>query len=239
MGKTRFGNDSRAKSLVRTFCSSDDYVKDLGTSQWGVRMLATNRFKSFGLGLFLATLATFTPNSASAVLFNAPDIYAPGKFGAGLATEVLLENPTSEGAELRVNYGVTKVFTAQGLVGIGSDSRRFRFGGQTTFSIYPDADGQIGVAVVTGGMYMRRPGRGVFVGFMGPMIHETFNAFAPLNTYLALPFAIELEKGRYFTGSHLVFGSVADLNPFFITLELGLGMGVMQSYVSAGGGVKF
>lgn len=207
---------------------------------WGMIFMGTRRLSQAALlGMACFAFLAILPNQAHAVLYNAPEIYDPGKFGVGLVTEVLLENPTSEGAELRVNYGVTKVFTAQGLVGIGSESRQFRFGAQTTFSVYPDADGQIGVAVVTGGMYLRRPGKSEFIGFMGPMIHEKFNAFAPLNTYLALPFAIELVNGRYFTGSHLVFGSVADLNPFFITLELGLGMGVMQSYVSAGGGVKF
>lgn len=190
--------------------------------------------------LFFASclvISLAAPQFAWAVLFDAPSIYEPGKFGVGLASEVLLSNPSSEGLELRVSYGVTRNFTTEGLVGIGSDSRRFRVGSQNTLSIYPDADGQIGVAVLLKGIYLRRPSRGVFIGSTGPMIHEKFDAFVPLNTFLALPFSIELDSGRYFTGSQLVLGTVAEFNKFFGTLELGLGMAKMQSYVSFGAGV--
>ena len=175
---------------------------------------------------------------AGAVVFDAADMLNEGKFGIGLDTEILLSNPSSEGLEARVKYGLSPNFNTQGIIGIGSDYRGFRFGANNTLSIFPDIEGQIGVAMLLGGLYLRRPNKGVVIASAGPMIHKKFSDWTvPVNAFLAIPFAIELDSGRYYTGSQLTFGSILEFSRVNIPLELGIGMGSMETYVSAGAAI--
>lgn len=180
------------------------------------------------------------PSLAEAIVVDSADVLEGGDFSIGLDTEVLLSNPSSEGLEVRAKYGVSDNLNSQAIFGIGSDYRRMRFGVNNVLSIYPDAEGQLGVSALLGGLYLRRYSHTVFVAHAGPMIHKRFTEWAvPFNAFLAWPFAIELDSGRYFTGSQLVAGSILEFDRLLVPLELGIGLGHMETYVAAGVTFRF
>lgn len=178
--------------------------------------------------------------AAATSLFTAPEIIDPTDLSIGLNGEILLSNPSSEGVELRVKYGLTSIMTTEAIVGLGSNHRKFRVGVQNVFNVFPDVDGQIGVSAIVSGLYLRRADRGVAVITAGPMIHERVEGTIPLNFYFAWPFEIELDSGRYFTGSQLVFGAVGGLGgQWFMASDVGLGLAGRESYFALGGGYNF
>lgn len=189
---------------------------------------------------FCLALAVLPPQSRASSLFDAAEIADPGDLSFGLNTEVLLSNPTSEGVEIRAKYGLTSILTTQAIVGLGSGHRKFRVGVQNVFNVFPDTQGQIGVSAILSGLYLRRSNRGVAVVTAGPMIHERVEGAAiPLNFYFAWPFEIELDSGRYFTGSQLVFGAVGGFGHWFAATDIGLGLAGRESYFALGGGYSF
>lgn len=193
----------------------------------------------FTLKLACLAIGLLAAKNAEATLFDPANVLEPGKFSVGVVGELLLSNPTSEGAEARVKYGVSSNFSSQAIIGLGSGSRKFRLGVHNTLSIFPDAEGQLGVALLLGGLYLNRERSKVFIAHAGPMIHESFDTAWPIDGFFAIPFIIELDSGRYTTGAQLVAGIQAKPGVFFITGELGLGMGRMESYVATGVGINF
>ena len=72
------------------------------------------------------------------------------------------------------------------------------------------------------------------------MLHKRLDILPLLNNfYVAAPVSIEFNHGSYSTGLQLVFGGVGNIDGWFFTTELGLGMGQEQSYVALGGGFNF
>lgn len=195
--------------------------------------------KKFLLSCGFLFLFFISVNSSASSLFDAPEIVDPGDLTIGLNGEILLSNPSSEGVELRVKYGVTSILNSEAIVGLGSNHRKFRVGVQNVFSVFPDTDGQLGVSAILSGLYLRRADRGVAVVTAGPMIHERISGTIPLNFYFAWPFEIELDSGRYFTGSQLVFGAVGGLGQWFLSTDVGLGLARRESYFAVGGGYNF
>ncbi len=191
------------------------------------------------LFLFVAFAIGLSSELQASSLFGAPEIVNPGDLAIGLNGEALLSTPPSEGVELRVKYGVTPSMNSEIIVGPGSDHRKFRVGVQNVFSVFPDMYGQFGVSAILSGLYLRRAARSVAVLTAGPMIHERVNGAIPLNFYFAWPFEIEFDRGRYFTGSQLVFGAVGGLGQWFMSTDLGLGFAGRESYLALGVGCSF
>ena len=192
------------------------------------------------IGIYVVAIVWIARSVQAAPLLDAADHLEGGGFSAGLGAELLLSNPSSEGLEVRAKYGVTDNLNTQAILGIGSDHRKFRIGANNILAIFPDDEGQIGVSAVLGGLYLRREQRGTFVATAGPMLHKRWSDWAvPFNAFFAWPFGIELDSGRYFTGSQLVVGSILEWPALRLPLELGIGLGKMETYVAAGLMVNF
>ena len=190
------------------------------------------------IGTILLVLCA--PLGATGAIFDAADFIEPKEFTAGTVGEIYLDNPSSEGFEIRLKYGTTANMNSQLLIGLGSGNRKFRVGAQNNLTIFPDIEGQMGVALVVSTVYLRREDRGVFNAFFAPMIHEEIPGESlDWNVFVALPLSLELDSGRYFTGAILIIGAIADFDGWFLTGELGLGMGAEQSYLAIGGGLEF
>lgn len=190
------------------------------------------------------TLLALTPTLTRAAIFDAADILKPGSHSIGILTEVILSNPSSEGIELRAKRGINDMVNLEGIFGTGSDNRRLRFGGQSTITLFPDADGQPGISLYVSTLYLKRESYGSLLLSGGPMIQEMVDGMhgLPINLYLAAPWTIELHKGNYNTSFQLAFGAnyeISDQRNWFANTEAGLSLSRSESYVAVGVGMRF
>jgi len=190
----------------------------------------------------IATLA-LTPQLTRAAIFDAADILRPGSNSIGILTEAVLSNPSSEGIELRAKQGINEMVNLQAILGTGSDNRKFRFGGQSTITFFPDADGQPGISLLAGALYLRRATYSALQISSGPMIHEIVSGphGYPITLYLAMPWSIELHSGNYNTSLQLAFGANYELTEkrnWFANTEAGIALNRSESYVALGIGMR-
>jgi hypothetical protein len=191
----------------------------------------------------LLSLALLFPLSAQAAIFDAPDILAPRSGAVGLFGELLLSDPTSEGIEARSRYGLSEEWNLGGILGTGSNGKRFRIGGEAVYSIIPDWEGQIGLSALATALYLKRPAGGGIQLRTGLMGHKRITGWTghPVTLFVAVPFQIEARGGSYTTGSQLVLGSLWDTNSqgrFYFSGEAGIKLGKTESYVLFGAGFR-
>lgn len=192
---------------------------------------------------FLTLLSLLLPFTTQAAIFDAPDILPQNSGAVGIFGEMLLNDPTSEGAEVRGRYGLSDDWNVGVNLGTGSRGKQFRFGGEAIYSILPDWEGQVGLSALTSAMFLNRLGSTGLQMRIGLMVHKKFDSFTgfPATGYLAIPFYLEGRKGSYTSGSQVVVGSLWDINSqsrFYASTEVGIKLGRSESYVLLGGGFR-
>jgi hypothetical protein len=191
----------------------------------------------------ILTLLLLLPFTSQAAIFDAPDILPANSGAVGVFGEMLLNDPTSEGAEVRGRYGFSDEWNFGVNLGTGSRGKQFRFGGETVFNIIPDWEGQVGLSALASLTILERLGSTGVQTRLGLMAHKKFDSFTghPATGYLAIPFYLEGRKGTYTTGGQFVVGSLWDINSqsrFFASTELGIKIGNAESYALLGMGFR-
>ena len=188
----------------------------------------------------LCSLVLLFSQNARALLFDAPEFLEEKAFSTGTVAEVFLNDPVGEGLEFRLKYGLSSTFNSQLIIGTGSESRGFRLGVQTSYSIFPDLDGQIGLGLNSTVLHLEREEGSALSISVGPMLHKRLDILPFLgNFYMAAPAFLEFNHGSYAMGLQLVLGAISDTDNWFFTTELGVGLGEEQSYLALGGGFNF
>ena len=197
--------------------------------------------------LTLATALFCLLASASvtrAAIFNAADFMLPSQQSLGIVGDALLSNPTGEGADLRFKQGINNLVNLDAILGIGSADRKFRVGAQADINFFPDAEGQFGVSLVTGGLFIKRADHHAIQFNTAPVVHKSMMGFSnhPVNVYVGIPFSIELYTGHYTVGTQMAFGAQWDTNDdrnLFVSTEAGVTLSKSESYVALGIGTRF
>jgi hypothetical protein len=187
----------------------------------------------------------FVPTLAPAAVFDSADILPKNSGAGGVLGEILLSDPTSEGVELHGRYGLTDDWNVKGIIGFGSKTKRFRFGGEGVYNIIPDWEGQVGFSALGSAIYINR-GEGLGGGLqlrLAPMVHKKVSTWAdlPATIYAALPLYFEGRRGTYTTGSQFVLGSLWDLNDAartYVSTEVGIRLAKAESYLLVGFGLR-
>jgi hypothetical protein len=190
------------------------------------------------------TLALLLPLSSQAAIFDAADILQQNSGAVGVFGEILLSDPTSEGAEVRGRYGLSDDLNVAAILGVGSKGKQFRFGGEAVYNFIPDWDGQLGFSALASALYLERFSSGGVQLRVGPMLHKKFEGFGlnPAIVYFGLPFYFEGRSGHYDTGAQIVLGGlfdIADQGRFYASGEAGVKLSKSDSYILAGVGVRF
>jgi hypothetical protein len=195
----------------------------------------------FGL---LLTFTLTNTQMAHAVIFDGAEFLHPKQQAVGVMGDLLLSNPSGEGASVHFKQGVNDLVNAQGIFGYGSMNRRYRIGAQANINFFPDAPGQIGISLLSGGMFIQRLGYKAMQFFLTPLVGKEMDGYRdyPINVYVGMPFFIELASGRYKTGSQLAVGAQWDTNnkrQWFLISEAGLSLNNAESYIALGIGTRF
>jgi hypothetical protein len=192
----------------------------------------------------LSALIFLLPFTSHAAIFDAADILQQNSGAVGVFGEILLSDPTSEGAEVRGRYGLSDDLNLAAILGVGSKGKQFRFGGEAVYNFIPDWDGQLGVSALASAVYLERFSSGGVQLRVGPMLHKKFEGFGlnPAIVYFGLPFYFEGRSGHYDTGAQVVLGGlfdIADAGRFYASGEGGVKLSKSDSYILAGVGVRF
>lgn len=190
----------------------------------------------------LLTLLLSAP--ASAAIFDAPDMLKENAGAIGAFGEILLSDPTSEGAELRGRYGISEEWNVGAHLGVGSNGKKLRFGGEGIYNVLPDWEGQVGLSILGGASYIRRFTSGGVQFRVAPVMHKKFLtpwADLPATAYLGVPLVFEARSGNYTTGAQFVLGSLFDLSSasrFYVGGEAGIKIAKSESYILLGVGAR-
>lgn len=192
----------------------------------------------------LALLTLLIPTTSPAAIFDAADILQEKSGAVGVFGEILLSDPTSEGAEVRARYGLSDDLNLAAILGVGSKGKQFRIGGEAVYNFIPDWEGQLGLSALLSGIYLERFSSGGVQLRIGPMVHKKFEGFGinPAIVYFGLPLYFEGRSGRYTTGAQAVLGGLFDIaeqGRFYASAEAGVKLGKSDSYILAGVGVRF
>jgi len=193
----------------------------------------------------IALVAALSPSLSQAAVFDSADILPKNSGAGGVFGEILLSDPTSEGVELQGRYGLNEDWNVKGIIGFGSKTKRFRFGGEAVYNIIPDYEGQLGFSALASALYINRgPGLGGGLQLrVAPMIHKKITTWAdlPATLYAALPLYFEGRGGTYTTGSQFVLGSLWDLSDSsrtYLSTEVGVRLAKAESYLLVGFGFR-
>lgn len=180
---------------------------------------------------------------AQAAIFDAADILPQNSGSIGGFGELILSDPTSEGVEARGRYGLSDAWNVGAIVGAGSKSKKFRFGGEGVFNLLPDWEGQVGLSFIATAIYLRRFDSGGLQSRLGVMVHKRVTAWNgyPANIYLALPWYQEVRGSTFSSGTQLALGTVfdvADANRYYAVAEVGIKLAKTDSYLALGFGAR-
>ncbi|MCO5144376.1 MAG: hypothetical protein M9962_14930 [Oligoflexia bacterium] len=182
--------------------------------------------------------------STQAAVFDAADTLPKHSGAIGVFGELLLSDPTSEGVEFRSRYGLSEEWDLGALIGFGSKSKRFRFGGEGVYNIIPDWENQIGLSAMASAVILKRPGSTGLQLRIAPLAHKKFVAWndLPVLVYASFPLYLEGRSGTYTTGTQFVIGSLLDLasnSRTYMGTEVGIKIAKSESYILAGVGYRF
>jgi hypothetical protein len=186
--------------------------------------------------LLSLSLLSLLSVSAQAGVFNTPRFLKPADWALGLEPEFVLTNGAGVGTNLRFTQGVTELNNFNAIVGTGSGPRRFRFGGNFTFDLFPDIEGQPGIGVAAQGIYYRVPNAGRFEVQAVPYIHKTFaTGGGDVEPYFSLPFGMAFQQGNYQAISTAAVGIMFHSTPQIRYIgEIGIAINNQDSYISGG-----
>ncbi len=197
----------------------------------------------------MAVLATIAPNPVThAAIFDSADFIGKGSHSAGVFGDIVLSNPSGEGIEGRYKWGLDDYLNLEALVGAGSDTRKFRAGGQVDYNILPDVAGQPGISAIGGGMLLKRDVENetkTGVRFtLTPLIHKGVDGLngLPMLLYLGIPWSLTFQSGSYVASSEVGFGALVDIDhdhSWFVDSEAGFTLAKGESYIMIGVGSRF
>lgn len=197
---------------------------------------------------FISALIALTPSIARAALFDSADFIRKDNHAAGAFGDIVLNDPSGEGIEGRYKFGLEDYLNVEGIVGAGSDTRRFRLGAQANYNFLPDLSGQPGVSAIAGAMLLKRTLDGdhkTGVKFtVGPLLHKEVEGLngLPMLLYLGVPWSLTLQSGTYVSSSQLDFGALTDITnnrSWFVSSEAGISLAKDESYIMIGVGTRF
>ncbi len=196
-----------------------------------------NHLKALMATLFFAGIP------AQAGVFTTIHYIEPGQTMVGFEPEFILSNGAGLGGNLRLTRGLTEINNAAFIIGTGGGPRRFRVGGNLSFDVFPDIEGQPGIGLATQGMYFRKEKAGSSTDTEGllevtaiPYLHENFGTpNGDVEPYFSLPFGAAFKDGRYQSTSSVVVGTFFKANEHVrYSLELGVAVNNSESYLSGG-----
>ena len=193
-------------------------------------------FRRFCVLSTLAALIPSAPSDAWAGVFSTPHFVAPGEYSLGVEPEVTLTSGAGLAANLRYTHGVSDFGNATAIIGSGGGPRRFRLGGNLTFDLFPDIEGQPGIGVAGQALYVRLPHAGKMEFTAIPYIHKTFVfQSSEVEPFFAFPFGASLSESNYEAISAVAVGALfKNSENFRFVIELGIAVNHTESYVSGG-----
>jgi hypothetical protein len=200
--------------------------------------------KLFGafVGCFLLSAA------AHAAIFDSADFLKQGGHSVGAAGDIVLNDPSGEGLEGRYKWGTEEYINLEGILGIGSDTRRFHVGTQVDYNFIPDISGQPGVSAIAGATLMKRTvgddRKTALVFTLGPLIHKQVDGLngLPMILYLGLPWSLNFQTGSYYAATQLAFGALTDVtrnHAWYFCSEAAMSLSKSESYILVGLGMRF
>ena len=147
-----------------------------------------------------------------------------------------MTNKAALEVNLRYTHGLTELNNVTAIVGTGSDSRRFRVGGNYTFDIFPDIEKQPGIGIALQALFVRLNTAGS-VEFTGiPYIHKALITDQGIvEPFLAIPVGLTLSSGQYQPITTIVVGSMFEHSVHLRSVvEFGLNVNNAQTYLSGG-----
>lgn len=182
-------------------------------------------------------------SNAQAGTFSLPHFVNPSSFAIGVEPEITLTEDAGIAGNLQFTYGLTDLMNVTGILGTGTGSRQFRVGGNATFDIFPDIEGQPGIGIGVRGLYYRLNNKatpdmtqGQFELTGVPYLHKTFaTAGGELEPFLTLPIGMAFSQGKYKALSSVTVGSFfkSSENVRFI-VEFGMPINNTDAYLSGG-----
>lgn len=187
----------------------------------------------------------------------------PETYALGFEPELTLTNGAGVGGNLKYTRGISNLNNLQAIIGTGGGPRRFRVGGNMSFDIFPDVEGQPGIGFAPSLMYYRvvtqvkappkqiptasslapnasdtvdGPSRGQLEFTLMPYIHKTFvSQTSEIEPYVSVPFGMAFSNGSYQSISTVVIGAMfKGSETLRFNMELGVAINRTESYVSGG-----
>lgn len=188
--------------------------------------------------LFLFAMAAL-PNPARAVgIFNTPRFIQPGTSAFGLEPEIILSHGAGLGVNGRFTHGLTELNNVSAIVGVGSGPRNFRIGGNATFDVFPDVEGQPGIGIAAQGIYYRLRGDvGQLETTAIPYIHKAFKMSGgeEVEPFFAFPVGLAFASSDVEGIASAAVGVMYKNRPNFRYIaEVGISVSNMESYISGG-----
>lgn len=194
----------------------------------------------FGMFTWItALLICFVPHQSHATVFDAADILPPNAGAVGAMGEIVLTDPTSEGAEVHARYGLTEDWNVGVILGTGDKDKNFRFGGQGIFNLLPDWEKQLGLSFLGKALYLRRYDTGGLQLQVGPILHKRITGWTslPANVHAGFFWEPEVRSGSSSSGTQIEVGSnfdIAQQGKAYVDAELGIKLARTDSYVLVG-----
>jgi hypothetical protein len=184
-------------------------------------------------------LIMFVPHQSQATVFDAADILPPNAGAVGAMGEIVLTDPTSEGAEVHARYGLTEDWNVGAILGTGDKDKNFRIGGQGVFNLLPDWEKQLGLSFIAKALYLRRFETGGLQLQVGPILHKRITGWTnlPANVHAGLFWEPEIRSGNSSSGTQIEVGSnfdIADQGKAYVDAEVGIKLARTDSYILLG-----
>jgi hypothetical protein len=186
-------------------------------------------------GILAVLCGLITP--AQAGVFNIPHFVEPGNFALGLEPELFLTPSAGVGFNAKYTQGLNDLMNFQAIIGTGGGPRRFRVGGNVTWDIVPDIEGQPGIGLATQAVYFRVPDAGRLELTGIPYIHKTFPQAGgeAIDPFFAFPIGFAFSDGNYQAISTAVIGALWKKSEnFSFSTELGININHAATYFSGG-----
>jgi hypothetical protein len=208
-------------------------------NQWSVSLPGVRAMLALGfLGLMTGGLLLSEKVSyAFAGTFDTVHYLSPGDFAIGVAPELGLSNGANLGANIKYTQGLNELTNAAAILGVSNGERKFRLGGNVTFDIFPDMDGQPGIGIAGSGMYYQLAKTGLVELTAIPYVHKTFHVGGgdEIEPFLSVPVGMAFSEGRYKALSSVNVGALfKNADNFRYVVELGVALNNTESYFSGG-----
>lgn len=201
--------------------------------------IRTSILTLFSLPFTLGTLL-LAPATSHAGVFNLPNFIEVGSWAIGIEPEITLTSGAGLAGTAKFNYGLNELSNLQLSVGHGNGPRAFRAGAALTFDFIPDVDQQPGLGLAVQSLYVNTRSAPQVELTAIPYIHKEFDTGAGfVDPFVSIPVGFSFEVGHnennYRTIANVAVGASFRTNDTFrYTVELGLAINNMDSYITGG-----